>query len=262
MTGIRSNQVKCIFRIFFTVAVLCFACLVHTAEGKQRIVLSAAASMTDLFNDAAREFTAATGILVGLEYGSSGSLARKIEVGAPTDIFVSASKNWIDYMEEKKLLAPGSRTLFARNTLVFSEPVDRPSGITNPRSLMNADLISIGDPEHVPAGQYAKQALEFFDLWTRLMDGSKLVLATDVRAVLTHVQIGEVTGGIVYSTDAMASKKVRTVFTFPEDSHNPITYYAGTVAASESADAAGEFIKFLRGDKFSALLKKYGFSSP
>jgi molybdate transport system substrate-binding protein len=218
--------------------------------------------MTDLFNDAAREFTAATGIEVGLEYGSSGSLARKVEAGAPTDIYVSASRKWIDYTDGKKLLVPGSRTLFARNTLVFGEPVNRQSGITSPRDLINAELISIGDPEHVPAGQYAKQSLEFFDLWTRLMDDRKLVLATDVRAVLTHVQIGEVTGGIVYSTDAQASKKVRAVFSFPEDSHQPITYYAAVVASSESPMAAGKFIEFLGSDTFASLLKKYGFSSP
>jgi molybdate transport system substrate-binding protein len=234
----------------------------NALAAKEHIVVSSAASMTDLITGAAKDFTASTGIEIGLEFGSSGALARKVEAGAPIDIFVSANEKWIDYLDEKKLLTPGSKTIFARNTLVFCESVSAPSGITTPQGLANARLLSLGDPGHVPAGQYAQQSLEHFDLWNRLSGGNKLILATDVRAVLTHVQLGEVTGGIVYSTDAMASDKVRTVFTFPEDSHDPISYFSGILSATKAPGAAAKFMEYLRGEKFAAMLQKYGFTSP
>lgn len=231
-------------------------------QHKENLVIYAAASTTELITEAAQQFTAGSGIEVAFEFSSSGSLARKIEAGSPTDIFISASENWIEYADRKGLLQPGSRVMFARNSLVFVEPVSAAPVISTPEELIKADRICIGDPEHVPAGRYAKQAMEYYGLWNILSGGGKLVLATNVRDVLSHAEQGDVTGGIVYSTDAIRSRRVKAVFAFPDDSHKAITYHAGIVAASSEKQAAAKFLEFLGGDKFAGLLAKHGFKRP
>lgn len=232
------------------------------SDGRREIVVYAAASTTDLLTEAADSFTTQSGVEVGFEFASSGSLARKIEAGSPTDIFVSANEHWIEYAAEQGLLENGRSVMFACNTLVFVEPAELPSGLTSPADLAGAERISMGDPEHVPAGRYAKEALEHYGLWEGLTVGEKLVLTFNVSTALSYVEQGGVTGGIVYSTDAIRSEKVTTAFTFPDESHKPVTYHAGLVSNTESRQDALAFLQFLGSAQFYGILEKHGFRQP
>ena len=157
--------------------------------------------------------------------GASGSLAQQIVQGAPVDIFLSASLDWMDVLEKAGLLVEGSRRNLLKNSLVLvaSKLND---GVTGFESLADPRIkrIAIGEPESVPAGKYAKESLETMNLFENLR--SKLVLGKDVRQVLSYVETGSVEAGFVYATDALTSDKVRMVATVPANTHSPI-YISG-----------------------------------
>ncbi len=238
------------------------ACGGKNDNSRPGIVIYAAASTMDLLTEAAVLFTESSGIDVGFEFASSGSLARKIETGSPTDIFISANQRWIDYAAQKQLVDSDASLIFARNSLVCVEPLGTETGITSAGQLTAVERLSIGDPEHVPAGQYAKQVLEHYGLWDRLGGEGKIILAINVSVALNYVEQGDVSVGIVYATDAARSSRVRTVFTFDLKSHQPITYHAGLVRAGTRKQEAGEFMQFLSSEQFLALLEKNGFKRP
>ncbi|MFH1070587.1 MAG: molybdate ABC transporter substrate-binding protein [Candidatus Glassbacteria bacterium] len=231
-------------------------------RAEKEIVVYAAASLTEAMEAAGKAFTAKTGTKVGFEFGSSGSLARKIEAGSPTDVFISADEKWIAYADEKKLLDHDNRLMFARNRLVCIVSATNKKVPGSAAGLPGLERISVGDPGHVPAGQYAKEALTFYGLWDSLLAKEKIVFAMDVRAATAYVEQGEVQAGIVYSTDAKVSRKVKVAFEFPEESHTPVTYHAGVVSRSGNKAEAAAFIKFLGSDEFRRILAEHGFSAP
>ena len=231
-------------------------------EGERGITVYVAASMSDVLTEAAPAFTRQSGINVGLEFASSGSLARKIEAGAPTDLFISANKKWIDYLEEKRIISSVDRKIIARNQLVCVEPVIEPTGITSAQQLLRAQRISIGDPEHVPAGAYAREALVHHGLWDALNRQGKLVFAMTVRVALAFVEQGEVSGGIVYKTDALLTDKVKVAFNFSQETHTPITYHASVVSGTKKVENARRFLGFISSEAFHSILLKRGFLLP
>ena len=231
-------------------------------EKPKEMVVSAAVSLIEVLEQAGTVFESRTGIKVEFEFASSGSLARKIDAGSPTDVFVSASEKWIDYLSEKNLLVPESKKLFARNELVCAVPAELQAIPAKPEELAGFQRIAIGTPDHVPAGLYAMQALTWFGMWDKLTREEKLILTIDVRAALSHVEEGQVQAGIVYRTDALSSDKVKIAFTFPEESHSPMTYYAAAVAGSRNGKAAEDFLKFLTSKDFQSILLKYNFKLP
>lgn len=237
-------------------------CGKHSESKPKEIAVYCAASMADAMEEAAVIFAGKTGVKVSFEFGSSGSLARKIEIGAPVDVFVSADKKWIDYIMEKKLLEPESQLLFARTRLVCVEQAATASGITSPADLPKASKISIGDPSHVPAGMYAQEALTYFKLWDELLANQQLVMAFNVRAALTAVEQGGAQLAIVFKPDALLSDKVKIDFDFPPESHDPISYHAGVLSSSAKKPEAQAFVNFFSGEEFRQLLDKYGFEMP
>ena len=237
-------------------------CGTEGGEEKKEIIVYVAASMTEVLQEAAATFTRESGINVGLAFSSSGSLARKIEAGSPTDIFISANKKWTDYLDKKQLISSVDKKIIARNQLVCVEPVGRPTGITGPNGLVRAQRISIGNPEHVPAGTYARDALIHYGLWDTLNSEEKLVLAVTVRVALTFVEQGEIPLGIVYGTDALLTDKVKVAFTFPEEAHTPISYHAALVSGTEKPAEAHLFLEFTSSETFRSILTKHGFLLP
>ena len=231
-------------------------------EEKKEIIVYVAASMSDVFKQAASAFTRESGIEAGLEFASSGSLARKIEAGAPADVFISANKTWVDYLDEKRLISSADRKLIARNQLVCIEPAGMSSGVTEARWLVQAQRISIGNPEHVPAGTYARDALIHYGIWHRLNSEGKLVFAVTVRAALAFVEQGEVPLGIVFRTDALLTDKVKEVFAFPEQTHTPITYHAALVSGTRKPAEARLLLEFVSSKAFRSILTENGFLLP
>ena len=190
-------------------------------------------------------------------FGSSGTLAREIEQGAPVDAFLSAGTKPVDQLHAEGLLLLDSRTDLLRNSLVLIAPMG--SGLESFEQLggKQVRLIALGDPASVPAGQYAKQTLDSLHLYDRLK--SKIVLGKDVRQVLTYVETGNADAGFVYATDAEISGRVRVVAVAPEQSHSPIVYPMAAINGSHNEVAVRAFLAFLKTPTAQAIFERRGF---
>jgi molybdate transport system substrate-binding protein len=254
---------KKIARVFGVLALgaLFFAQVFAANAGKTPITVFGAASLTDVLQDLGDTFTKDTSIPVRFSFASSSVLARQIENGAPADLFFSADLEWMDYLQARALIRPATRVDMVGNQLILVAPVD--SKVTlkiEPHFPLAATLgngrLATGDPDSVPAGRYAKQALIALGVWDSV--SARLVRADNVRAALAFVDRGETPLGIVYATDALADKKVRFVDAFPADSHEPIIYPAALTNVA-NADAA-KFLAYMRGPAGDLAFKRYGFA--
>lgn len=227
------------------------------------VTIFAAASLTDALGEIGKAYEAARKGRIVASFASSSDLARQIEHGAPADIFISADQQWADYLDQRGLIEKGSRLTLLSNDLVLVAPagsdVKLAIGPNFPlASALGDGRLAVGDPDHVPAGIYAHQALETLGVWGSVE--SKLARAGSVRAALLFVERGDCPLGIVYRSDALSDPKVRVVGTFPADSHPPVIYPAARIAGHGSP-AAIEFLHYLIGPEASAVFKKYGFDT-
>lgn len=223
------------------------------------LTISAAISLKDTLDEIARLYSMERpGTTIRFNLGSSGTLQRQIEQGAPVDLFISASPKEMDSLESKGLLLAGTRRNLVKNSVVLIVPVGK-AGISSFQDLAKpaARVIAIGDPQSVPAGKYAQEVLTHIGLFEPLKP--KFVLAKDVRQVLTYVETGNADAGIVYATDAHTSSRVSVVGTAPEDSHSPVIYPVAVLKGSKNTPEAKTLIDFLRSPKARAVFKKYGF---
>jgi molybdate transport system substrate-binding protein len=222
--------------------------------------VSAAASLTDAITDInARFMKDNPGINVIVNFGSSGTIQQQIENGAPCDVFISASTVQMDNLDRKGLLWPGTRRNLLNNTLVLVVPSSSTLDIRSFAGL-NTDKvkrIAVGDLASVPAGDYAKKALEMTGIWSQVQP--KLVLAGTVRQVLAYVETGDVDAGLVFVTDALTSDKVRVVASAPQEINATIAYPAAIIAGSQNAPAAGDYIDFLMGPVGRSIFEVDGF---
>lgn len=231
-----------------------------SAEDKT-ITVFAAASMKNALDEVDAAYTAKTGIKITASYAASSVLAKQIEQGAPADVFVSADTDWMDYALAKKTINESTRVNLLGNSIVLIAPKD--SEINNITIAQGFDLaklagdgrIATGDVKSVPAGKYAKAALEKLGAWQGAEP--KFAMAESVRAALTLVARGEANLGIVYSTDAKVEPGVKVVGTFPADSHPAIIYpVAATMTAKPETNA---YLAFLRTSAAKTIFEKYGF---
>ena len=250
---------------FLGLAVLAILGIASVGPVQAETTVYAAASTTEAVTEIGAAFAAKKLGTIVPSFNSSSTLAKQIENGAPAGIFVSADEDWMDYLDKKKLIAPGTRTDILGNALVLIAPKSKPPTKVDivpgfPLAKMLGDgRLSVGDPAHVPAGLYAKAALEKLGVWDQVKD--KLASAENVRAALAFVERGETPYGIVYATDAVASPKVWEVGIFPEDSHPKILYPVGLVAAHDTPEARA-FLDFIKGPEAHAIFAKYGFRAP
>jgi molybdate transport system substrate-binding protein len=232
------------------------------AAQERTLTVFAAASMKNALDDVNAAYTKATGVKVASSYAASSALARQIEQGAPADVFVSADLKWMNYLAEKKAIKGGTRINLLGNKLVLIAPKDSKIGtVTIGQGFDLAKLagdgrVATGDVKAVPAGLYAKAALEKLGAWQAAEP--KLATADNVRAALLLVSRGEAPLGIVYETDAKVEPGVKIVGTFPDNSHEPIIY---PVAATATAKPdATSYLAFLRTKTAKDIFEKYGFS--
>jgi molybdate transport system substrate-binding protein len=242
-------------------AVLWLAALAAPAQASH-VVLFAAASTTEPLSEIVHHYEAEGRGDVAVSFGSSSTLAKQIENGAPADIFLSADEAWMDYLAKRDLVSRETRTNYLRNSLVLIAPQDSELAVTiAPGFPLAASLhngrLAMGDPDHVPAGIYGKAALEKLGVWKSVEP--QVVRANDVRAALAYVERGEAAAGIVYATDA-AHARVRVVGTFPESSHPPIVYPLAKVAGHDDP-AVRALLDYLRSDKVKKIFEEYGFKS-
>lgn len=227
------------------------------------VTVFAAASTTDAINEIGALFEKSGQGKIVPSYASSSTLARQIENGAPAQLFISADEKWANYLDEKKLLSPGTRSVLLGNRLALIAPKDsRVALAIEPGFPLAARLgdgrLSVGDPDHVPVGLYTKEALEKLGVW-KDVEG-KLARGDSVRAALAYVGRGECPLGIVYTTDAAVDPNVRIVTVFPENTHTPITYPVALIKGQET-DAARNFLAFLKSDTAKQVFERYGFAT-
>jgi len=229
------------------------------ARGSE-ILVSAAASLKNAFVEIGERFETATGVIVRFNFAGSGVLQKQIEAGAPVDVFASAGTRQMDALAAGGLLVSGSRRDLVRNELVLVVPADAKRSVRSFDDLAGpaVERIGIGNPKTVPAGQYARCALEQLRLWDRLQP--RLIYAEDVRQVLEYVVRGEVAAGIVYGSDVtIAGGKVAVVARAPADSHPPIRYPIAIVRDSRRQADAERFIAFAGSAAGRRVLAKHGF---
>jgi molybdate transport system substrate-binding protein len=233
-----------------------------TAQAQETVTMFAAASMKNAIDDINAAFTKATGVRVVTSLAASSALAKQIEQGAPADAFASADLEWMDYVEQKKLIKDGTRVNLLGNKLVLIAPKDsKTDNVTigpgfDIAKLAGDGRIAVADVRAVPAGKYAKAALERLGGWAAAEP--KLASAENVRAALALVGRGEAPLGIVYETDAKVEKNVKIVGYFPEDSHPPITYPVALTA--NSGPEAAQYLAFLRSGVAKTVFETYGFT--
>lgn len=269
--GCRANPAPVTFWRAVLAALLLGACLVgpdpggaRAAEEDAPLLVFAAASTTNALQEIAAGFEARGGGKVVLSLGASSALARQIENGAPAGVYLAANVAWMDYLEARGLVVPESRRDLVRNRLVLiapaesdAAPVDIGPGLDLAARLGRGRL-ALGDPDHVPAGIYAKQALEALGLWRQVAD--RVARSADVRMALALVERGEAELGVVYASDAVADRKVKVLGVLPEESHAPIVYPAALVAGNDGPRARA-FLEFLGGDAAREIFRSYGFLS-
>jgi len=231
-----------------------------TAASRE-VLVYAAASLTDVLNRIGGAYTRDHLTLVKFSFAGTPVLAKQIESGARADVFISADEDWMDYVDERKLIEHGSRVDLLGNRLVLIAPAESTVALTiEPgfrllEALGVSGRLSLADPSSVPAGRYAKAALTTLGVWRGV--ANRIAASENVRTALVYVARGEAPLGIVYLTDARADTRVRVVDTFPESTHPPVTYPAALVAGA-SGDGA-EFLAYLRSDAAAAEFRKAGF---
>jgi molybdate transport system substrate-binding protein len=226
------------------------------------VTVSAAISLKDALGQLGREYERDhPGAKITFNYGGSGTLQHQIEQGAPVDLFFSAAQKQMDALQTAGLILNDTRHNIVANDLVLIAPSDT-DNIHTFQDLAKSMVktVAIGELATVPAGMYAQQTLEHLGLWDAVQ--KKAVYAKDVRQVVTFVATGNADAGLVYRTDAQTSPKIRTIFTAPPSTHDPIVYPAAVLKNSKAPDAARAFLEFLETPHALQIFKTYGFNDP
>lgn len=251
------------FKSKLIVASLVSACFAFSLSAQAKITVFAAASMTNALNEIAQDYKKMKPEQeIIFSFASSSTLAKQIEEGAPADIFISANTKWLKHLSEKGLTIKATEKVLAGNELVLIAPEKSSlKDINVAKGEWTAELkdsfLSVGDPDHVPAGQYAKEALTNLKLWDKVE--SKLARGKDVRAALALVEREEAPLGIVYSTDGKVSKNVKIVGVFPAGSYKAVEYPVAILKDRDNAEIR-TFFDYLDSAQAKNVLVNYGFS--
>lgn len=238
---------------------------VATAPVTQTLTVFAAASMSDAIRQANDVWVAKGNAPLQFNFAASSTLARQMEQGGAAAVFISADEQWMDWSAERNLIVKDTRVSPIGNRLVLIAAADSKLAVditktTDIAALLGANgRIATGDPQHVPVGRYAQEALTWLGQWDAL--GPRLARADSVRNALLLVERGEAPIGIVYETDAAVSSRVKIIGKFPKESHKPITYPFAVGAANDSP-ASRALFAFLIGPEALKIYEKLGFTKP
>lgn len=228
-----------------------------TGNSGKAITISAAASLSDAMEEVGALYEEShPDVELSFNFGGSGSLQQQISQGAPVDLFISAAEDKFQVLLDEGSIDSSANTELLGNSLVLIVPEGGEA--FGPDDLNHAGKISIGTPSAVPAGMYAREALESLDIFSDIEED--IVYAKDVRQVLSYVETGNVEAGLVYRTDALLSDKVEIVHEFSASLHTPITYPAGVTEDSPNHETAVEFYEFLQSETALKVFEAYGFT--
>jgi molybdate transport system substrate-binding protein len=247
-----STRLKC-------VGLLLLLSSLPTLGHADEILVSAAASLTDVLKEISSGYQTKSKHTVKFNFGPSSGLARQIEEGAPADMFFSADMPQMDALDKKDRLEPGTRKNLLSNQLVIIVPADSRLALSSPKDLLKTEVkrVALAEPSSVPVGVYASRYLSDEGLWNAIK--RKLIPVQDVRATLAAVASGNVEAGFVYKTDAAVSKKVKITYEVPIDKGPKITYSIAIVKESKRKDTARDFMKYVQSPAAKSTFKKYGF---
>jgi molybdate transport system substrate-binding protein len=245
-----------------TIAALALACALAAPARAETLTVFAAASLKEALDEVVRAFEAASGHRVRISYGASSALARQIDGGAPAQIFISADEELMDFVESHSGLKRRRISLLTNSLVLIAPAAKVPRLRVEPGFALGAALgngrLAVADTQAVPAGKYARAALESLRVWTQVQD--RLAPAEDVRAALALVARAEAPLGIVYRTDAQHEPRVAIVDTFPASSHPAIVYPVGVLRGATAP--ADDFAVFLTSQDARAIWRRHGFSFP
>jgi molybdate transport system substrate-binding protein len=249
------SKVKLIFLLVVSAALIWGP----PVQAGSELFVSAAASLTNALKEVARQFeTTHPGVKIVGNFAASGVLLQQMAKGAPVDVFAAADQKTMNQAQEKKLIVPETRKNFVSNHLVLIVPNDSRLAVSGLQDLTRPEVkrLAVGNPDTVPAGRYAQEALEKAGLWEKL--SPKFILAESVRQVLDYVSRGEVDAGLVYATDAaIARGKVKVIQTVT--GHAPILYPIAVTSSSANNALARDFLDFISSPAAQEIFKKYGF---
>lgn len=228
---------------------------------QEKLMISAAASLTDAMDEITKNYEAEhPEIELEFNFAGSGKLAQQIQQGAPVDVFISANESWMDTLvhgeeidENERLDVTGNRLVIItqNDTDIHYDAFDEIDG-------SELDQIAIGNPKSVPAGEYAKDVLDYLHKWDELEE--QFVYAKDVRQVLTYVESGNVDIGFVYESDALSADNVKIITYSNPENHDKIMYPGAILNGSEMQKEGKEFLQYLTSEEGQEILEKYGFS--
>lgn len=253
------NQIRFVLILWLAAACASLA----TASEKEPVYIFAAASMIDALSEITEEYNRTAEQKIIPSFAGSSVLARQIASGAPADIFLSANSRWMAYLIDQGIIDAAKTVTLVSNQLVLIAPADTLqaqaiSGKLPLARLIGDGYLAIGDPDHVPAGIYARQALTHLGLWRGIAGRSARL--PNVRQVLALAQSGEVPLAIVYLSDARASRNIDIIGRFPKGSYGPVRYRLGLT--KQSSAGAGRFYRYLQTARAGSVFLRHGFIAP
>lgn len=251
---VRAHKALVLLPLVFTLS-----CHVRQ-EAQNELTVAAASDLTNAFEEIGREFQKTTGTKVVFNFGSSGMLTKQIEQGAPVDLFAAANVDFVTQLEQKGLILPDTKKVYARGRLVVWTARD--SGIRieklNDLTLPEVKRVAIANPEHAPYGMAARQALERAGLWEAVKP--KLVYSENIRQTMQYAQTGNVEVALV-SLSLTAESDGHWVLV-SDELHNPLDQAFAVIKDAKNEAAARAFADFILGERGQTIMKRYGFTKP
>ena len=229
----------------------------NIAAARDELTVAAASDLTPAFEELGREFQQATKTKVVFVFGSTGMLTRQIENGAPFDLFAAANVSYIDELDQKGLIIPDSKVIYARGRITLWTTNESPIRLQGIADLARPEVqrIAIANPDHAPYGLAAKQALQNAGVWDRVQP--KLVYGDNIRQTLQYAQTGNVEVAIVALSLSVQSNGRWSLI--PEELHQPIDQALAIMKTTRNEQAARAFVNFVSSPQGKAVMKKYGF---
>jgi molybdate transport system substrate-binding protein len=224
------------------------------------LTVAAASDLSGAFEEVGKAFQSATNVKVVLNFGSSGMLTRQIEQGAPVDVFAAANVDYVNQLEQKGLIVPETKKLYARGRITLWTVRDSPLLIENINDLTRPEVkrVAIANPEHAPYGMAAREALEQSGVWESVKP--KLVYAENIRQTLQYAQTGNVEVAIVALSLSVRSDGKWVLV--PEELHKPLDQGIAVIKGAKDERAGRQFIEFIMSPQGQSIMKSYGFTLP
>lgn len=256
--GERMNKVK--ISVFICLFIVLSSCGSNSENAQRELHIFAAISLSEALEEMKDLFESEFDVTLSFYFGGSGKLAQQIEQGAPGDVFISANEEWMDMLIEKNLVEKDSYTPIVGNRLVFISRKDVTLEKDNLHVLSSPAIkqIAIGHPDTVPAGYYAKIALENSNLWD-FVEG-KMIYTQDVRQVATYVETGNAEVGFTYESDLIHTENVEVLSYVDESLYGPIIYPGAIRTDANEVELAEQFLQFLTTERAQEVFQKHGFS--